>query len=123
MTVLCMNLFHYQNILEMRNKKKLKQSFNKLQRQIIRGVLSIIGISLIIIFIFGNHGVLELYQLSKKRQQIQEEIVLLRQQRIDLEKEKSLLKNDKKHIEKLAREKYRMAKPNERIFKVIDKDR
>ena len=64
-----------------------------------------------------------LYQLSEKRQQIQEEIVILRQQKIDLEKEKSLLKNDKKHIEKLAREKYRMAKPNERIFKVIEKDR
>ena len=106
----------------MRNKKKLKQKFNKLQRQLIRGVLSIIGISLIIIFIFGNHGVIELYQLSKKRQQIQKEIVLLRQQRIYLEKEKSLLKNDKKYIEKLAREKYRMAKPNERIFKVIEKD-
>ena len=26
-------------------------------------------------------------------------------------------------LEKLAREKYRMAKPNERIFKVIEKDR
>ena len=107
----------------MRNKRKQKQSFNKLQRQLIRGVLTIIGISLIIIFIFGNHGVMELYKLSKKRQQIQQEIVLLRQQKIDLEKEKSLLKNDKKHIEKLAREKYRMAKPNERIFKVIEKDR
>ena len=107
----------------MRSKKKLKQSFNKLQRQLIRGLLAIIGITLIIIFIFGNHGVIELYQLSKKRQQIQEEIILLRQQKIDLEKEKSLLKNDRKHIEKLAREKYRMAKPNERIFKVIDKDR
>tara|TARA_B100001248_G_scaffold257594_1_gene240410 strand:- start:1072 stop:1395 length:324 start_codon:yes stop_codon:yes gene_type:complete len=106
----------------MRNKKKLKQSFNKIQRQLIRGVLSIFGISLVIIFIFGNHGVIELYQLSKKRQQIQKEIVILRQQKIDLEKEKSLLKNNKKHIEKLAREKYRMAKPNERIFKVIDKD-
>ena len=79
----------------MRNKKKLKPSFNKLQRQLIRGILTIIGISLIIIFIFGNHGVIELYQLSKERQQIQEEIVLLRQQKIDLEKEKSLLKNDK----------------------------
>jgi len=107
----------------MRSKKKLKQSFNKLQRRLIRGVLSIIGVSLIIIFIFGNHGVIELYQLSKKRQQIQKEIILLRKQKIDLEKEKSLLKNDKKHIEKLAREKYRMAKPNERIFKVIEKDR
>ena len=101
----------------------MNQSFSKLQKQLIRGVLSIIGISLIIIFVFGNHGVIELYQLSKKRQKIQEEIVLLRQQKIDLEKEKSLLKNDKKHIEKLAREKYRMAKPNERIFKVIEKDR
>ena len=107
----------------MRNKKKLKPSFNKLQKQLIRGILTLIGISLIIIFIFGNHGVIELYQLSKKRQQIQKEIVLLRQQKINLEKEKSLLKNDKKYIEKLAREKYRMAKPNERIFKVIDKDR
>tara|TARA_A100001015_G_scaffold57639_1_gene63423 strand:- start:223 stop:546 length:324 start_codon:yes stop_codon:yes gene_type:complete len=107
----------------MRNKKKLKPSSNKLQRQLIRGVLTIIGISLIIIFIFGNHGVIELYQLSKRRQQIQEEIVHLRQQKINLEREKSLLKNDKKHIEKLAREKYRMAKPNERIFKVIEKDR
>ena len=106
----------------MRSKKKPNQSFNKLQRQVIRGVLSIIGISLIIIFIFGNHGVIELYKLSKKRQQIQEEIALLRQQKIDLEKEKTLLRNDKKHIEKLAREKYRMAKPNERIFKVIEKD-
>ena len=106
----------------MRNKKKLKQSFNKLQKRLIRGVLSIIGISLIIIFIFGNHGVIELYQLTKKRKQIQKEIVHLRQKKIDLEREKSLLKNDKKHIEKLAREKYRMAKPNERIFKVIDKD-
>tara|TARA_Y100000768_G_C23367716_1_gene402766 strand:- start:177 stop:500 length:324 start_codon:yes stop_codon:yes gene_type:complete len=107
----------------MRNKKNSKQAFNRFRRQLIRGILSIIGISLMIIFIFGNHGVIELYQLSKKRQQIQKEIVLLRQQKIDLEKEKSLLKNDKKHIEKLAREKYRMAKPNERIFKVIDKDR
>ena len=106
----------------MRNKKKLKQSFNKLQKRLIRGVLSIIGISLIIIFIFGNHGVIELYQLSKKRKQIQKEIVHLRQKKIDLEREKSLLKNDKKHIEKLAREKYRMAKPSERIFKVIEKD-
>ena len=107
----------------MRNKTKLKPSFNKLQKQLIRGILTLIGISLIIIFIFGNHGVIELYKLSKKRQQIQKEIVLLRQQKIKLEKEKSLLKNDKKYIEKLAREKYRMAKPNERIFKVIDKDR
>jgi len=33
------------------------------------------------------------------------------------------LENDLKYIEKLAREKYRMAKPGEKVFKVITKDK
>ena len=91
----------------MRNKKKLKQSFNKLQRQLVKGALSIIGISLIIIFIFGNHGVIELYQLSKKRQQIQEEIALLRQQKIDLSKFSAIIltsRNAVDHFFRIAEE-------------------
>ena len=36
--------------------------------------------------------------------------------------EKNRLENDLKYIEKLAREKYKMAKPGEKVFKVIDKD-
>ena len=34
--------------------------------------------------------------------------------------EKHRLENDIDYIEKLAREKYRMAKPGEKVFKVID---
>mgnify|MGYP001157432596 FL=1 len=105
----------------MKNKKKSNIYYNKIQKKIIRGVLSVIGLSLIIIFLFGNHGLLELYQLSKKRQKIQEEINILRTEKIALEKEKTKLKNDFQYIEELAREKYRMAKPNERVFKVIEK--
>ena len=105
----------------MRNKKKSNIYYNKIQKKIIRGILSLIGFSLIIIFLFGNHGLLELYQLSKKRQKIQEEIKILRTQKIELEKEKTKLKNDFQYIEELAREKYRMARPNERVFKVIEK--
>ena len=46
----------------------------------------------------------------------------MRKEKVSLEEERFKLKNDDKYIEKLAREKYRMAKPNERIFKVKEKD-
>ena len=36
--------------------------------------------------------------------------------------EKHRLENDLDYIEKLAREKYRMAKPGEKVFKVIDRN-
>ena len=37
--------------------------------------------------------------------------------------EKHRLENDIGYIEKLAREKYRMAKPGEKVFKVIDSNK
>ena len=37
--------------------------------------------------------------------------------------EKHRLENDIDYIEKLAREKYRMAKPGEKVFKVIDSNK
>lgn len=38
-----------------------------------------------------------------------------------LEDEKTKLKTDYKYIEEMAREKYRMAKKGEKVFKVIEK--
>ena len=38
-----------------------------------------------------------------------------------LTSEKTRLENDLQYIEKLAREKYRMAKPGEKVFKVMNK--
>ena len=46
-----------------------------------------------------------------------------REEREELISEKHRLENDMKYIEKLAREKYRMAKPGEKVFKVIDSNR
>jgi len=39
-----------------------------------------------------------------------------------LEDKKTKLQTDYKHIEELAREKYRMSKKGERVFKVIEKE-
>ena len=103
-------------------KKKQSLTTIELQKNIIRGILTIGGLTLLIIFLFGNHGLYQLCILKKERGNIQEKINLLREEKIALENEKTKLQTDYKHIEELAREKYRMSKKGERVFKVIEKE-
>ena len=79
------------------------------------------AVALLIIFFFGDHGLYQLYTLKTERDQIQKQINSLREEKIALEGEKTKLKSDYKYIEELAREKYRMAKKGEKVFKVIEK--
>ena len=102
--------------------KKKSITTIKLQKKIIRGVLTIGALTLLIIFLFGNHGLYQLYILKKERNNIQEKINLLREEKMALENQKTKLQTDYKHIEELAREKYRMSKKGERVFKVIEKE-
>ena len=104
-------------------KKKQSLTSIELQKKIIRGILTIGALTLLIIFLFGNHGLYQLYLLKKERISIQEKINLLREEKIALENEKTKLQTDDKHIEEIAREKYRMSKKGERVFKVIQKEK
>ena len=103
-------------------KKKQFLSTIELQKKIIRGILTVGALTLLIIFLFGNHGLYQLYILKKERGNIQDKINLLREEKMALENEKTKLQTDYKHIEELAREKYRMSKKGERVFKVIEKE-
>mgnify|MGYP001251590234 CR=1 FL=1 len=100
-------------------KRAIKQHIAQTQRSFIRGVLFLLVLTLGIIFIFGDHGVLQLYKLKKEKAEIQKHISLLREKRELLFSEKNRLENDLQYIERLAREKYRMAKSGEEVFKVI----
>ena len=102
--------------------KKQSLTTIELQKKIIRGILTIGVLTLLIIFLFGNHGLYQLYILKKERGNIQDKINLLREEKMALENEKTKLQTDYKHIEELAREKYRMSKKGERVFKVIEKE-
>ena len=100
--------------------KSRPKSIVKAQKQFLRGVVLLICISLIIVFIFGDHGLLKLYTIKKKRKETQENIAKLREEKEKTMGEKNKLENDLDYIEKIAREKYKMVKPGEKIFKVIE---
>ncbi len=72
------------------------------------------------LLLFSDRGLINLWSLKKEKLEIQNEINDLRNQIAMLEKEEDKLKFDEKYIEKIAREKFKMVKPGERVFKVTD---
>ena len=101
-------------------KRGKSKSIVTTQKQFLQGLVFLICLSLIIVFIFGDHGLLKLYKIKQKRGKIQANIKLLREERETIASKKSKIENDLDYIEKIAREKYKMVKPGEKIFKVIE---
>ena len=79
-----------------------------------------IVVGCISLVLFSDRGLINLWSLKKEKLEIQNEINDLRNQIAMLEKEEEKLKFDEKYIEKIAREKFKMVKPGERVFKVTD---
>ena len=77
-------------------------------------------IGCISLLVFSDRGLIYLWSLKKEKLEIQNEINNLRNQIAIIEKEEEKLKFDEKYIEKIAREKFKMVKPGERVFKVIE---
>tara|TARA_B100002051_G_C16492422_1_gene513615 strand:- start:344 stop:673 length:330 start_codon:yes stop_codon:yes gene_type:complete len=108
----------------MRNYSKRKKlntnSIAATQKQFIQGLVFLICMSLIIIFVFGDHGLIKLYKIKSQRKKVQNYITQLREEREQKKEEKNRIENDLDYIEKIAREKYKMVKPGEKIFKVVE---
>ena len=74
------------------------------------------------LFLVSNDmGIVRWYQLRSERNQIQMNIDRLTQEEVELTSELDRLTNDKEHIKKIAREKFYMVKPGEKVFRVIDR--
>ena len=102
-----------------RSRSKSKATVTT-ERKFLQGLVFLICFSLFIVFIFGDHGLLKLYKIKQKRKKIQTNITQLRIEKEKATAEKNKIENDLDYIEKIAREKYKMVKPGEKIFKVID---
>ncbi len=105
------------------NKSRRKQFIAEAQRKFFRAIILLVVSFLIIIFLFGNHGIYQLYKIKAQRKITQKRIEELKTERVLLENEKNRLETDLDYIERLAREKYRMAKKGEKVFKVIPRDK
>lgn len=113
----------YEKMARRSRPRAARQQMAETQRQFVRGVLFLIGVTLLIIFIFGDHGLFQLYKLKQERKQVQIHITQLRENREKFIAEKNRLENDLDYIEKLARERFKMAKTGEKVFKVIPKNK
>ena len=109
----------FQKIKQKKQKKILQKQIDETQKKLVRASIGLIGALMALTFIFGDHGVLQLFKLKREKTKIQDHIIELREEKEELVLEKHRLENDLDYIEKLAREKYRMAKPGEKVFKVI----
>ena len=63
-------------------RRRVKSKFiAKTQKQFIQGLVLLICVSLIIVFIFGDHGLLKLYKIKRQRKKLQAHITQLRNER------------------------------------------
>ncbi len=77
----------------------------------------------ILMFVTGDYGLYQIYVLNKQTKNIEYNIHELRMHQDSLLVKKKMLEEDIKYIEKLARERYRMAKKGEKVFKVIENNK
>ena len=78
--------------------------------------ISIFGLGL---FIFDDLGLLKWNSLRKERIRIQYEIDELIQREAHLTEKISKIKSNDTYLEKIAREKFQMVKPGEKVFRVV----
>jgi len=74
---------------------------------------------LVLVFVLSDHGLYQLSLLKREQHAIEQHIQELEKENAVLAQERDRLENDLQYIEKLARERYRMAKPDEKVFRVI----
>lgn len=103
-------------------QSRRKKLFADTQRKFFRGIILFIISFLMIVFLFGDHGLYQLYKIKSQRKATQKRIEELKTEIALLENEKNRLHTDLDYIERLAREKYRMAKKGEKVFKVIPRE-
>jgi cell division protein FtsB len=87
-------------------------------RRILIVLSAVIFLGLMGFLIFSQRGLLNLHKLRSDRQKLEEEAGQLRQENESLRKKAGLLAGDLNYLEKLARQKLGMVRPDEVIIKI-----
>lgn len=74
-------------------------------------------------FFAGPYGFVQIHQLWKEKNNLEEESKALQAELIDMEIEKQRLTDDEFYLEKQARERLGMVKEGEKVYRVIQEDK
>ena len=85
-----------------------------------RFALLVILVLIVTVFITGSRGTFQLYKFSKRKLNLKNEIETLEAEKIKLEEMKSKIETDPDFIEKIAREKYKMKKKEEKVYEIVE---
>ena len=92
------------------------------KKQIINRKYIYIFISFIIfstgILLFNDFGLIQLFQLQNKKNQLTHQLEVLLNQQTTLREDINKLQTDEEYIKKIAREEFYMAAPGEIIYRV-----
>ena len=97
----------------MRKKKQIKKT-SFINYYILTMVLSLF----VVVLVFNDFGLITYFKLENKQNQLDKELQQLLIQQNDLRSEIIKLQTDQNYIEQIAREKFMMVKPGERIYRV-----
>jgi len=80
---------------------------------------AIILLILFQIFVMRDEGLYSLLQLKQEIKDMEAHISRLEIEKAELESERDRLLSDPDYLERIARERFRMAKPGEKVFHVV----
>ena len=103
---------------KIQKRTRLKNLARKILKNKRRTLFTIIGTFLLAYVMFGNHGVLTRIRLERQRGDMIEKVRQAEEETKKLQAQIKALEGDKKTIEKIAREKYGMAREGETVYKV-----
>ncbi|MCU0390251.1 MAG: septum formation initiator family protein [Thermoflexibacter sp.] len=69
---------------------------------------------------FDSNDIYDQYQLHKKINQLEQDKLFYKENIVQLRKEMKELQTNSKQLEKFAREKYKMKKPKEDVFMIVE---
>jgi len=102
------------------SKNILRVAIQKLPKATVKKFALLAGVILFLLTFFGgDFGFVRIYRLHQKKEAHQIRYKQLQAEVLQLKQETYLLQNDPFYIEKIAREKYGLSRPDERVYRFL----
>jgi cell division protein FtsB len=109
-------------ILDSRFFSRVKKEATRKKGKL-KTILFLVGLALLAyLYLAGDYGFIRIFSLWKEKKNLQMEIKKIEAKTIDLKVEKNKLTTDLHYIERIARERYGLAKKGEKIYKFVQKE-